>query len=118
MVSFEIIWFFNIHVSAVSGKHVSGEWELGIENEKRMDGEFWHQSVGKSHQYTCLSCEWELGIEKVSFDISEWDLREDKRRPPLPPEITKETRKFNLNLNRFPFRYCDDCCEARLRISF
>ena len=45
-----------------------------------------------------------MGIEKVSFDISEWDLREDKRRPPLPPEITKETRKFNLNLNRFPFR--------------
>ena len=39
----------------------------------------------------------------VSFDISQWDPSGDKGAP-LPPQITKETRKFNLNLNRFPFR--------------
>ena len=39
----------------------------------------------------------------VSFDISQWDLSRDKGEP-LPLQITKETRKFNLNLNRFPFR--------------
>ena len=51
-------------------------WVVRRENWKRMDGEFWHQSVDPSGD----------------------------KGAPLPPQITKETRKFNLNLNRFPFR--------------